>query len=172
MRISLNCFDRRLGCDPIVRVVVARQRRGSRIDSIANQRRPRSHSRGVLLIRSTKRGCATLHRARKSAEPMRRNAFIRWVAVAAATAAFVWTMALSVSPGLHERVHAGQRSADHTCAVTFLRTGSCHHTAAPSFSAGADVIQVFADRVELDSHWVPSPFLTAAVFEHAPPSWS
>jgi hypothetical protein len=101
-------------------------------------------------------------------EPMRSNTLIRSVAIAA-TLAFIWTLALSVSPRLHERIHANQSHADHSCAVTFLRSGSCHHAAAPILGVNPDSGEHFVGRVVLNPPWVRSPFLTAAIFEHAPP---
>ncbi|HJT80944.1 MAG TPA: hypothetical protein VJ719_07095 [Chthoniobacterales bacterium] len=100
---------------------------------------------------------------------MKPGAMSRCVAVWA-TAAFLWTIALGVSPGLHERVHAGQQGADHSCAVTFVRTGGCHHTPAPALDIFANVAVQFATLPELSPCWVASPFLTAAIFEHAPPA--
>ena len=86
-------------------------------------------------------------------------------------AAFLWTLALGVAPGLHERIHADQQP-DHSCAVTFVRTGSCHHAPTTALDSFANVAVQFATVPELTPCWVPSPFLTAAIFEHAPPSYS
>jgi hypothetical protein len=104
-------------------------------------------------------------------DAMTRKALGRWVAVLAAVA-FVWTIALSVSPRLHERVHADQSRADHSCAVTFVRSGSCHHSAVPAVTNIADRAGEFGNLPELHSYWVRSPFLSASVFEHGPPPFA
>jgi len=98
---------------------------------------------------------------------MRQSAMSRCVAVLV-TAAFAWTIALSASPGLHERIHPGENRADHSCAVTVLRSGSFLHSSVPSLNLGGDFVAEFATIVELSPYWVPSQFLIASVFEHAP----
>src|SRR5438874_10534730 len=39
-------------------------------------------------------------------------------------AAFLWMLALSASPCLHGRVHSDANRNEHTCAVTFVTSGS------------------------------------------------
>ncbi len=80
--------------------------------------------------------------------------------------AFLWTLALSASPQLHERMHPDANSAEHTCAVTFIASGSYDHPAhAPLITAPVQFSKIPA----LSPQWVQSPFLGAHVFEHAPP---
>lgn len=105
------------------------------------------------------------------ASSMRVSTSFRWVA-GATTAAFVWTMALSALPALHERIHANQGRTDHSCAVTFMRSGNCHHSTAPTVTGVADATQKFAAVPELSTRWIAALFLGAAIFEHAPPSFS
>ena len=102
---------------------------------------------------------------------MNRSLISRCVAVWG-TAAFLWTIALGVAPGLHERVHADQQSSDHGCVVTFVRAGGCHHAPAPALAPFTKVALQFAAVPELTPCWVASPFLTATIFEHAPPLYS
>jgi hypothetical protein len=102
---------------------------------------------------------------------MRQKALGRYVA-ALAGAAFLWTVALTVAPRLHHRVHTDESRGDYNCAVTFLRSGSYHHAAVPVFSDAAHFAAEFATLPELTSCWVPSAFFSAAIFEHAPPSFS
>jgi hypothetical protein len=102
---------------------------------------------------------------------MRSNGWIRWIAVTA-TAAFVWTLVVGALPVLHERLHADQSHADHSCAVTFLRSGSYHHAAAPTLAPSAASTGEFARIVILSPCWVPSLFFAAAIFEHGPPAVS
>jgi hypothetical protein len=99
---------------------------------------------------------------------MKPRTLSRCVAVFAA-AAFLWTIALSVAPELHQRIHADQRGADHSCAVTFVGSGSYLHSATPPLTARSGFTMEFGAPPELVSCWVPSPFLSGAVFEHAPP---
>lgn len=85
------------------------------------------------------------------------------------SAAFLWTLALSASPQLHERFHPDANRAEHTCAVTFVASGSYDHIVHVSaFSSPAETVQ-FSAIPALDPQWVASPFLGASIFEHAPP---
>src|SRR6516225_8558443 len=95
-----------------------------------------------------------------------------WCVDAAAvvlTGAIVIMLGLSVAPNLHERLHPAGASL-HECAVTLIASGSCHH------STGAPLMIVPATAVQcpkiptLISSWVGSPFLSAHIFEHAPPA--
>jgi len=102
---------------------------------------------------------------------MKPGVMSRCVAILA-SAAFLWTLTLGVAPGLHERIHADQDSADHSCAVTFVRSGTFHHASAPALQLTDKTVAEFATVPYLVSCWVPSPFLSGAIFEHAPPSYS
>jgi hypothetical protein len=83
--------------------------------------------------------------------------------------AFLWTLALSASPQLHEGLHPDTNSAEHTCAVTFIASGSYDHSAhAPLITAPVTPVQ-FSKIPALSLQWVQSPFHGAHVFEHAPP---
>jgi hypothetical protein len=85
------------------------------------------------------------------------------------SAAFLWALALTVAPQLHEGLHPDANSAEHTCAVTFIVSGSYDHSAhAPLIIAPVPTVQ-FSKIPALSSQWVQSPFLGAHVFEHAPP---
>lgn len=89
---------------------------------------------------------------------------------AVVSAAFLWTLALSASPQLHERVHPDANSAEHTCAVTFIASGSYDHSAhAPLVAAPVPTVP-FSKIPALTPQWVQSPFLGASIFEHAPPA--
>jgi hypothetical protein len=88
------------------------------------------------------------------------------------SAAFLWALALSASPKLHERVHPDANSAEHTCAVTFIASGSYDHSAqAPLITAPVPTVQ-FSKIPALSPQWVQSPFLGASIFEHAPPAFA
>ena len=82
---------------------------------------------------------------------------------------FVWALALSVSPQLHQRVHADGNRPDHTCAVTLIATGSYDHGAQPPLINAPDLLAQFGILPELSSTWVQPLFLKAHIFAHAPP---
>ena len=92
-----------------------------------------------------------------------------FVAVVAA-AAFLWTLALTVSPKLHERIHADANRVDHSCAVTFVASGTFNYSASPPLVSAPAVSDQFCSIPALTPQWVESPFLSASIFEHAPPA--
>jgi hypothetical protein len=80
-----------------------------------------------------------------------------------------FAIALSVSPQLHERFHPDAKQSQHECAVTLIAAGNYHHAVpAPFVSAPVPAVQ-FSHIPALNPIWVPSPFLGARIFEHAPP---
>src|SRR5437868_9082686 len=82
------------------------------------------------------------------------------------SAAFLWTLALSASPQLHQRVHPDANRADHNCAATMIASGSYDHAAhAALVSAPVRALQ-FSKISALTPCWVQSPFLGACIFEH------
>jgi hypothetical protein len=84
--------------------------------------------------------------------------------------AFFWALALSASPQLHQRFHPDANRVEHSCAVTMIASGSYNHVShLPLASAPVPVIQ-FSKIPALIPHWVPSLFLRARIFEHAPPA--
>jgi hypothetical protein len=86
------------------------------------------------------------------------------------SAGFLWALALSASPQLHQRVHKDANRVEHNCAVTMIASGSYDHAAhAPLVSAPVPALQ-FSDIPALTPCWVQSPFLGARIFEHAPPA--
>jgi hypothetical protein len=86
------------------------------------------------------------------------------------SAAFLWALALSASPQLHQRVHPDAGCVEHSCAVTMIASGSYDHAAhLPLVSAPVPAVQ-FSKIPALTSCWVESPFLGARIFEHAPPA--
>ena len=88
------------------------------------------------------------------------------------SAAFLWALALSVSPQLHQRVHKDANRVEHNCAATMIASGSYEHAAHPPLvSAPVPAVQ-FSKIPALTPQWVQSPFLGASIFEHAPPAAS
>ena len=101
----------------------------------------------------------------KGSMMLRSSAFI----AAFVSAAFLWTLALSASPQLHARVHPDAAQSEHSCAATFVASGSYNHSShAPLVSEPVPIVQ-FATIPALTPQWVESPFLSASIFEHAPP---
>jgi len=86
------------------------------------------------------------------------------------SAAFLWALALSASPQLHQRVHKDANRAEHNCAVTMIASGSYDHAANPPLVSVPVPSVHFSKIPALTSQWVESPFLGASVFEHAPPA--
>ena len=84
-------------------------------------------------------------------------------------AMFVWTLALSVSPQLHQSVHTDGNRSDHTCAVTLIATGSYDHATHPPLFSAPDLLDEFGIVPALSSTWVRPLFLNGHFFAHAPP---
>jgi hypothetical protein len=86
------------------------------------------------------------------------------------SAAFLWALALSASPQLHQRVHKDANRVEHNCAATMIASGTYDHAVhAPLVSAPVPAVQ-FSKIPALTPQWVESPFLGACIFEHAPPT--
>jgi hypothetical protein len=83
-------------------------------------------------------------------------------------AAIVLMLGLSVAPNLHEQLHPTAGSL-HECAVTLIASGSCHHTAAAPVVIASATAEQFSKIPALNQVWVAAPFLSARIFEHAPP---
>jgi hypothetical protein len=85
-------------------------------------------------------------------------------------AAFVWALALSVSPQLHHRFHADANRVEHSCAATMIASGNYDHAAHPPLVSAPLPSIHFSKIPALTPQWVESPFLGASIFEHAPPA--
>jgi hypothetical protein len=85
-------------------------------------------------------------------------------------AAFLWTLVLSVSPQLHQRIHADANRAEHSCAVTAIASGNYEHTPQPSPVSAPDRFAQFGTVPALSSIWVQPLFLKAHIFANAPPA--
>jgi hypothetical protein len=83
------------------------------------------------------------------------------------TAAFLWTLVLSASPQLHQRLHSDANRVDHSCAVTLVASGNVDH--APVALLIAAPVPLDEKIPQLTPLWVEPLFLLASVFEHAPP---
>jgi hypothetical protein len=94
-----------------------------------------------------------------------RRAFV----AAFVSVAFLWALALSASPQLHQRQHTDANRVEHGCVATMIASGSYNYSAhVPLVMAPAPGVQ-FSTIPALTPQWVESPFLGACIFEHAPP---
>jgi hypothetical protein len=83
---------------------------------------------------------------------------------------FLWVLALSASPQLHQRVHPDASRTEHNCAATMIASGSYDHVAHVPLVSASVLAHPFSKIPALTPHWVESPFLGARIFEHAPPA--
>jgi len=100
---------------------------------------------------------------------MKSSASWRASAAVLTFAAFLWTLTLSASPQLHERFHSDANRVDHSCAVTFVASGSCDHSPVALLIKAPVPTDEFIIP-ELTPLWIQPLFLLASVFEHAPPA--
>src|SRR5882724_8674335 len=87
-------------------------------------------------------------------------------------AAFLWTLALSASPRLHQRIHRDANRGDHVCAITMVASGNYDHSPVDQLVSAPDLVDQSSSIPALTPQWVESPFLLARIFEHAPPAHS
>jgi hypothetical protein len=92
-----------------------------------------------------------------------------FIAICVSTA-FLWALALSASPQLHQRVHKDATRVEHNCAVTMIASGSYDHAAHPPLVSAPLPAIHFSKIPALTPQWVESLFLGACIFEHAPPA--
>src|SRR5437016_10542807 len=83
---------------------------------------------------------------------------------------FVWALALSASPQLHQCVHPDAGRVEHSCAATMIASGNYNHAAHPPLVTAPVPAVQFSIIPALTPCWVQSPFLGARIFEHAPPA--
>ena len=86
------------------------------------------------------------------------------------SAAFLWALALSASPQLHQRVHKDANRVEHSCVATMIASGSNNQAAHPPLVSVPGPSVQFSKIPALTPQWVESPFLGARIFEHAPPA--
>lgn len=85
--------------------------------------------------------------------------------------AFLFGIALSASPQLHERIHPDANQPQHECAVSLIASGNYEHVAAGPVVESPIVSAEFSIPA-LTSIWVAPLFLSASIFEHAPPAFA
>jgi len=101
---------------------------------------------------------------------MKTGATVRTSVAIFVSAAFFWTLLLSVSPQLHARVHPDAGRVEHNCAATMIASGNYDHASHPPLVSAALLAIQFSKIPALTPCWVQSPFLGACIFEHAPPA--
>jgi len=99
-----------------------------------------------------------------------RNSYGRAFVAALVSGGFLWALALSASPQLHQRIHKDANLAEHNCAVTMIASGNYDHAAHPPLVSAPSPSTHFSTIPALTPCWVQSPFLGACIFEHAPPA--
>src|SRR6185295_20168433 len=82
--------------------------------------------------------------------------------------AFLCILALAASPQLHARFHPDAGSTNHECAVALIAPGKCEQADAPPLFVAAPPAACFEKIPALAPARVPTPFLGARIFEHAP----
>jgi hypothetical protein len=100
----------------------------------------------------------------------RSNNYGRALLAALVSVAFLWTLALSASSQLHQRVHKDAGRVEHNCVATMIASGSYNHAAHPPLLSAPVPVIHFSKIPALTPQWVQSPFLGASIFEHAPPA--
>src|SRR5947199_10479544 len=85
------------------------------------------------------------------------------------SAAFFWTLLLSVSPQLHARIHADANRGDHTCAATLLATGNYAPAAHPPPIRAPQPGVQFSKIAPLSATWVQPLFFSPHILGHAQP---
>ena len=93
---------------------------------------------------------------------------VRGTAVAL-LAMLLYAVLLSVAPQLHERLHKDAAKLGHECAVTLIAAGKYDHSAPPTVFVAPQPGTYFAKIAALTPVSVPALYLSASLFEHAPP---
>jgi hypothetical protein len=94
-----------------------------------------------------------------------RNALVCWL-----ISQFLIISALAASPHLHQLFHHDADRGDHECAVTVMISGGSDGSPVPQvLDAGTPFPTAFDFSPEILSQDVAPLFLSAHVFEHAPP---
>jgi len=85
--------------------------------------------------------------------------------------AFLFALFLSLTPGVHQRIHSDANNASHECAATLFASASCLHT-------GGDLVKVEVAPLSPAVVPVPNPSsiftapVNTSILEHAPPARS
>ena len=92
------------------------------------------------------------------------------ISTLAVLTALFFANVLCVMPRLHGKIH--NPSANHECAVTLIAAGNYEVNDAPRLVSAPQPFVEFEAAATLPSVSVPALFLSASIFEHAPPAIS
>jgi hypothetical protein len=128
--------------------------------------------RSIRKVRSKKGNFLPRQRGNSIFRPgMNHRQRFRFLVAHGLVAAFLFALGLSVAPQLHEHFH-GSGESSHECAVTLISAGKCEQGNAPIRLIVPQLAIAFSKVLIAHSAQVPSLFLGAAIFEHAPPSFA
>ena len=123
-----------------------------------------------MLSKSLAQDTRTLQGRSAMSMSARSNNYGRAIVAAFVSVGFLWTLALSASSQLHQRVHPDANRVEHSCAATMIASGSYDHATHPLLISADALAHQFSKIPALRPCWVQSPFLGACIFEHAPPA--
>jgi hypothetical protein len=98
------------------------------------------------------------------------SSLVQWALIGWTCVAFLSALALSAVPRWHELIHSDANTPQHECAVTLIASGNYHKPAPAPLTAAPVPICHFCFVPALHPVWVASPFVSARIFEHAPPA--
>jgi len=98
------------------------------------------------------------------------SSLVRGAFLSSTFAAFLTALALTAVPQWHEWIHPDANSTRHECAVTLINSGGYEKIAAAPLVAAPVPVFHFCFVPALHSVWVAPPFISARIFEHAPPA--
>ena len=81
-------------------------------------------------------------------------------------------LVLAAAPGSHLFIHKDAGTTQHECAVTLIGSGKYEVTPTSALICLPQPPVRWAQLPSVHAVWVPTPFLNACVFEHAPPALS
>ncbi len=96
---------------------------------------------------------------------------LRAIGAAGFICAFLFTLVLSATPQLHERIHQAAATANHQCAVTLLTSGSCEHAAYAAVATAPNPAPS-TPTFSYDGTQFVSARAEFSLLEHAPPAIS
>ncbi|HKP01789.1 MAG TPA: hypothetical protein VJU77_00375 [Chthoniobacterales bacterium] len=99
------------------------------------------------------------------------RAALRAIVAAGCLGAFLFAVALSAIPQLHEQIHSTTNSPNHECAVTLLSSGNFQHTPVATISL-APPARPQALAYISRSFCLVTAHLEFSLLEHAPPAIS
>jgi hypothetical protein len=99
------------------------------------------------------------------------KAALRAIVAAGCLGAFLFAVALSAIPQLHEQIHSATNSPNHECAVTLLSSGNFQHTPVATISLAPPARPQTLAHIS-GSFSLVTAHLEFSLLEHAPPAIS